>query len=108
MMVLVSVQWLGHYKATLDLNTSTSGVPSLEGIDGSWGPTKKLRFQEHLKIKEIPVEGKGYKHRTKTRAFEVCYLDAEGCPPPNAQDLNKIQQSHNGSRAVGQLRVLHA
>ena len=32
-------------------------------------------------------------HRTKTRAFGVCYLDAETCPPPNPQDLASVVSS---------------
>ena len=41
------------------------------------------------RIREIPIEGKGFKHRTKPRTYEICYLDAESCPPPNPQDLKK-------------------
>ena len=71
-----------------------------EGHVQRWRVVKKLRFKETPTIREIPIEGKGFKHRTKPRAYEVCYLDAESCPPPNPQDLKKAIKSANQLASV--------
>ena len=48
---------------------------------------KKVRFCDKPKVREIPFEGKGYKHSYKVRRYNTCYADAENCPKPDAIDL---------------------
>ena len=72
------------------ISYALAAVPdAAQDRNGIQGPTKKLRFKETPKIKQIPMEGNGFRHRTKPRTFEVCYLDAESCPPSNPKDLKQ-------------------
>ncbi|CAE7211965.1 unnamed protein product, partial [Symbiodinium natans] len=48
---------------------------------------KKVKFCEKPKVREIPFEGKGYKHSYKVRRYNTCYADAENCPKPDNNDL---------------------
>ena len=72
------------------ISYAAAAVPNgLNGQGKSFEPKKQLRFKEKPSIREIPLEGKGFKHRTKPRTFDVCYLDADSCRKPPVQALSK-------------------
>ncbi|CAE7359319.1 unnamed protein product, partial [Symbiodinium sp. CCMP2592] len=86
----------GGRTAACCISYALAAVPNGQGVKGdASGTFKKLRFKEKPSIREIPLDGKGKKHRTKPRTFEVCYLDAESCPKPPVQDLSTAIRTAN-------------
>ncbi|CAE7379256.1 unnamed protein product [Symbiodinium natans] len=65
---------------------------------------KKVKFCEKPKVREIPFEGKGYKHSYKVRRYNTCYADAENCPKP---DNNDLQVAIRNARELTMLLARH-
>ena len=65
---------------------------------------KKVKFCEKPKVREIPFEGKGYKHSYKVRRYNTCYADSENCPKP---DNNDLQVAIRNARELTMLLARH-